>query len=193
MLSLLIINNHTLHLTEIQHLLEDIGTTSGISWLHSDVIDYNTPDLLSISQDYDAIMLTWSSEHSRNDAMYTAEYQLILTTTKPILWICLGCQLIAAAYGSSLHYLPAKRSGPTDITLLETGQHLVVQEAHHRAITALGRGLVGIASSEDGREIIKHHTQPQFGLQRHPELSHAIWYAVIFDFLSFSRQQLRGG
>ncbi len=192
MISLLIINNHTLHLAELQHLLEHIRTTSGIA-LHSDVIDYNTTNLLSISQGYDAIMLTWSSEHSRNDAMYTTEYQLILTTTKPILWICLWCQLIAAAYGSSLHYLPAKRSGPTDITLLETGQHLIVQEAHHRAITALGRGLVGVASSDDGREIIKHHKQPQYGLQWHPELSHTIWYTVISDFLRFSKQQPNHG
>ena len=57
MLSLLIINNHTLHLAELQHLLEHIRTTSGIA-LHSDVIDYNTTNLLSISQGYDAIMLT---------------------------------------------------------------------------------------------------------------------------------------
>jgi gamma-glutamyl-gamma-aminobutyrate hydrolase PuuD len=45
-----------------------------------------------------------------------------------------------------------------------------VFEAHHWAITDLGKYLKGLAKSRTGYEIIKHKTKNIFGLQFHPEM-----------------------
>ncbi|MDL2288527.1 gamma-glutamyl-gamma-aminobutyrate hydrolase family protein [Oscillospiraceae bacterium OttesenSCG-928-F05] len=101
---------------------------------------------------------------------------------KPILGICRGMQVIAAAFGSTLWQdLPAQghrsHADTAHTVTFEGGAHLggagdtvSVNSFHHQAVKSLAPVLVAEAFSEDGLcEAFHHRTLPVWGVQWHPE------------------------
>lgn len=108
---------------------------------------------------------------------YHSEIELIKSTGKPLLGICLGCELIAHAFGCKLEKLANAeehnwvrleplRTDPVISDLTQTK----VYESHKWTISDLGPEIEALATSKDGYEIIRHRSRPIYGFQFHPEL-----------------------
>ncbi len=154
-----IIDNDTLHLGELKYLLR--GHTLNI-------FSYNEPYHLS---DCDLIILSWGAHYSifnRNNP-YEQELQLIQDCDTPIIWICLGAQLIAQAFDSKFGRLSKKLKANITITNVTTKERFLVHEAHRFFITTLGDELEWICSSSYWRELFKHKSKSIYWLQFHPE------------------------
>jgi GMP synthase (glutamine-hydrolysing) len=107
------------------------------------------------------------------------EIELVKNSIIPVLGICFGCQVVAAAFGSGISRIPEKRTGEHEIELLVQNEPLFVEfaakftayESHKWSVTVLGPQLSPIAKSVDGFEVIRHKNKPIFGVQFHPEVS----------------------
>ena len=107
---------------------------------------------------------------------YKRQLELIRTTTKPIIGVCLGFELIVRAYGGRLYRLKRKSHGLRTIAVtadaLALGvSNLRVWEAHKWAARSVpAKTFSVIAESVNGAEIIQHRTKPIYGCQFHPEV-----------------------
>jgi GMP synthase (glutamine-hydrolysing) len=109
---------------------------------------------------------------------YQAEMNVVRTSSLPILGICLGSEIISAAFGGVLQELPVSHSGEVTLTIsnpelrsqLETTT-IKVHESHRIRTVQLPQHFVACASSSHGIEIFKHETKPILGIQFHPEVA----------------------
>lgn len=103
------------------------------------------------------------------------ELQLIKTHDGPIIGICLGMQLIAHAYGSSLHLLKHPATGVKKVEPQGTNNDIVgltpqyVFEHHHWSVPKTHAPLQTLATSMFGVEMLRHVNKPIYGMQFHPE------------------------
>lgn len=160
MKNILIVDNESLHTKEITALFPGQNIT---------FCKYNKiPD----TKNYDLIILSWWSHYSvlHIPSHYQKEIALIKNTKIPILWICLGCQLIAHVFGSQLTKMPEKLVKEIEVRNGLDKKEYKVFESHKYAITALWSALKGVAKSRYGYEIIRHTTKPIRWFQFHPEV-----------------------
>jgi GMP synthase-like glutamine amidotransferase len=130
--------------------------------------------------EFDLIVLSGGSNIPtvlRHPEQYQEELSIISKITTPILGICFGCELIAAAFGGTLHELSERHEGEITLTIFNDelasiiyDSHITVHEAHHIAIETVPKEFEICATSNHGIEIIKHKTKKIIGLQFHPEL-----------------------
>ena len=127
------------------------------------------------SADFDLIILSGSSALT---AVYDVEYfknelDMIKHSTTPIVGICLGCELVALAFGGTLKRMEERHSGVRTIALTDhhfsSNSAVDVFESHRWIIDRPPEKFDILATSADGPEIIKHRTLPIWGLQFHPE------------------------
>ena len=159
-MNILIIDNESKHTKEIAALFPGQKIT---------ICPYNKiPD----TKKFDLIILSGWSHYSvlQKPFHYSKEMDLITTTKIPLLGICLWCQLIAHAFGSTLTKMPAKLVKEIEIRNGLDKKDYKVFEAHKYAITSLWSALEGIAKSIYGYEIIRHKTRPIRWFQFHPEV-----------------------
>jgi GMP synthase-like glutamine amidotransferase len=181
--NILLVDYKTSYLDRINKLL-DGHEVSIIEW---------TGDLAGASKKADAIVLTGGhgAAVSDNDKVYRPSLDLIEQTTKPLLGICLGCQLLAYAYGGRLKRLPERAKGLVRIEvvgqspLLRELRQFEAFESHRWSIESVTRPLSVAAQSRFGIEAIEHDSLPHFGVQFHPEMLTSITpgYAVMGNFL----------
>lgn len=128
---------------------------------------------------YDLIILSGGHHKviDHADDLYKEEINLILTGRTPILGICLGCELIAYAYGSHLDFIGHKEEGLIEISIVNDDpifknirDPIPVYESHKYSISELPKEISQLAKSKDGPEIIKHISKPIYGFQFHPEV-----------------------
>lgn len=168
---ILVVNNKTALLPEIKNWLKDAPY----------VIKDREDDWGPIGS-YSHIILSGGHGHSvtGHADFYRKELDLIShfkegSTT--LIGICLGFELIAYAFGSTLELLPQKDAGEVDIEatgddpMFRGVQKMRVFESHRWTIKKLGDELEVLAKSKDGIEAIRHTVLPIYGFQFHPEAS----------------------
>lgn len=173
-MNIIIIDNGTRFISELEKMASDEGKNQ-VEAMKFRAIDF------SKIPDCDLIIL--SGGHSlavvNHDAEYKDELKLIRESGKPILGICLGCELIAYAFESELEKLQEREKELVELEVLDPDSiaslfsKIKVHESHRWYIKELGTKLKALAKSKDGIEIIKHKDLPIYGLQFHPELDSA--------------------
>jgi anthranilate synthase component 2/para-aminobenzoate synthetase component 2 len=115
----------------------------------------------------------------------------------PMLGVCLGHQIIAAAFGASIERAAAPMHGRTSLvrhhgTGLFAGlsNPLTVGRYHSLAVNepSLSEELLVTARAEDGTVMaLEHATRPVYGVQFHPEsVLTEEGYALLANFLSLA-------
>lgn len=176
----LLINNHTKHLNELFQFLP--GEIVVIEKSDVETIEPNTFDLIVISGGHRIPTVLNHPEE------YTTEMELVRTTEKPILGICLGCEIICTAFGGTLKKLEVYERGEVTLDIsseslgsLLDAHTLTMYESHGIGIDALPPDFEICATSDHGPEIIKHKSRPIIGIQFHPEVevSEKFWEWVL--------------
>lgn len=168
-MKILIVDNYTIHLKELQILL----TEHFVSVVH--VNDFSSSD----AEKFDVVVLSGGSKFSVNGLhkeIYDREIEFIQTTQKPVIGICLGFQLIAKAFGSKIERLPEKVKGIFEIQIIkqisvfDSINELVVYEGHRFVVSKLAEVLEPLAQSTKGCELFQHCDKSIFGMLFHPEV-----------------------
>ncbi|MCU0667416.1 MAG: gamma-glutamyl-gamma-aminobutyrate hydrolase family protein [Patescibacteria group bacterium] len=135
------------------------------------------------SGDTDVIVLTGGYQYEVGDVLednelwFRHEFELIRTTDKPILGLCLGHQLINVALGGTMLMLPRPVQEVVNISITEYGQNKLgytnfnALEHHDYAVDDFSAtGLIELGSSKDGVEMLYHPERKLLGVQFHPEI-----------------------
>jgi GMP synthase-like glutamine amidotransferase len=137
-------------------------------------LDPRGADIIVLSGDKNSQVMDQLED---NEPWYRHEFELIKSTTKPILGVCLGHQMIAAALGGTLLKMPGVVQEKVNIQLNEIGKeklgysNIHALEVHSYVVDEIkGTGLIELGRSKDGIEIIYHPERKLLGVQLHPEI-----------------------
>ena len=167
-MKILIVDNGTSYLGKLQDLL---------AGHHVEIEPFGGPGL-DRAGGFDLIILSGGHEMPvmGNEALFEREIELIRQGDIPMLGICLGFELIAHAFGSTLQLMENGEKGIVEIypsiksRLFAGIDKLVVYESHRWVVDEISEELVELARSDDGIEMIQHATAPIYGFQFHPEM-----------------------
>ncbi len=162
-MKILIVDNHTKDLEELKKLIGNFD----FSICPKEKFSYE------ITNGFDLIIFSGGSgagvypiiNHKEN---YKTEIDFIRKSDKKIIGICLGCEIVAAAFDCTLKELKAKEKGIINIQF--KNKEIPVYEAHRFVIDKVSNEIEILATSNDGIEMIKHKVKPIYGLQFHPEM-----------------------
>lgn len=166
----LINNNSKVTEQNFRKLLDDFDLT---------VFSTGSIDKFAADPDkYDLIIISGGSRHGLKTTTESVGYQkeIIEKTTKPIIGICLGYQMLIRSLGGNIFKLPRRREGVLNIRVIKddpifanTRLHLVYQ-SHTWGIMNLNKDFEILAVSQDGIEVVRHNKRPIYGMQFHPEI-----------------------
>lgn len=173
-MKVLVINNNTHYKKKLDELLKRHDTTF-INYDQLSGYDVGPFDVIVLSG---GGIVAQGRKRSlvRFSHLYEDQIELVKTTTKPVVGICLGCQIIGYAYGAKLQrYFKSRRKGLFPIvairenTIMGGLREAMVFQSNHWIMTQLPPELICIAASDEGAEIIKYRKRQLWGVQFHPE------------------------
>jgi GMP synthase-like glutamine amidotransferase len=174
-MKILLVNNNTQHIDELHKALRG----------HEVEIQDYKPGIKFNDQGKDLVILSGGGGegkelhdyHRPNELWYNDEIKFILSTDKPILGICMGFEIIAAAHGAKVTQMP---KGIDEFATVKTtlkgrkkiGKKKLWQfEGHDWRVKSVPRKYFEVlAKSKTGVEIICHKTRPIIATQFHPEM-----------------------
>lgn len=174
-MKILVINNNTQHLPKLQKAL--VG--------HQIEIQKYRPGLDFRCQGKDLVILSGGGGEGfelvdtdqRGKLWYEDEMKFIQANKLPVIGICMGFEVISAAYGAKVRQLPALVKGfRTSLPTAKGQQHLAKDrlkqfEYHRYAIPEVStRHFEVLAHSNTGVEMIRHRQRPMIATQFHPEI-----------------------
>lgn len=173
-MKILVINNNTYYKNRLQNLLKRHQLT---------IINYDQVKATDV-EPFDMIVLSGGGivEDGRKRSLkrfshlYEDQIELVKTADKPIVGICLGCQIIGFAFGAEIHrQFKSRRKGLFPIVaikrnkIMDGEEEAMVYQSNRWIITELPDNLTCIAASAEGAEIIKVKNKSIWGVQFHPE------------------------
>jgi len=161
----LIIDNGTIRMKELKKML------SGNIY---ELMEFDKIDLKK-AEEFDIIILTGGSKFPvlGNEDLYKREISLIKNSSRPIIGICLGFELIAHAFGAKLTKIDEKVHGIIKIDIYNNSKlffnisNLNVYESHKWVIKKLPEYFVTLAKSEYGIEAFRDKNRRLYGFQFH--------------------------
>ena len=166
-MNILLVDNGSFYLDKLINLIPQANLQ---------ISSYNNLRNISLNK-FDAVILSGGHSFSvvYHEPLYQGELNLIRSLNIPTLGICLGCELIAFAFGAKLERMESKEKGLIQVTvnkpdpIFDENTSFVVYESHRWAIKNTPKDLESLAISKDGVEVIKHKTKKIYGMQFHPE------------------------
>ena len=172
-MKILLIDNHTDHLYNFAPIFRD----------HQVEIQEYRPGLDFHSAGKDLVILSggggegYELKDTHNGRLwYEDEMNFVLACDKPLIGVCMGFEVIAAAYGSDVKHAGRLISGfKVHQTSTRGKKHLNLgkmrQYEHHRfAVPQVSaQNFEVLADSPTGIEMIKHKTRKLIASQFHPE------------------------
>lgn len=172
-MKILLINNHTQHLTELSAALEgnDVEIRS-----YQPGVDFSCEDKdLIILSGGGGEGLEINDEHKPGRLWYYDQMEFIRSCQKPIVGICMGFEVISRAFGAQVKEMGYLIERFADLNTTGQGQTLFGKpelrqfEAHSWHVPEAPQGFDVLAASATGVEIIKHQSRPILATQFHPE------------------------
>lgn len=172
-MKILLIDNHTDYLHNFNEIFSN----------HQVEIQEYRPGLNFHDADKDLVILSGGggegyelSDRRGNKLWYEDEINYVLDCTKPLVGICMGFEIIAAAHGSDVKHAGRLISGFRRQATTSLGQKTLVapklrQYEHHRyAVEQVSaKNFEVLADSMTGIELIKHKSRKIVASQFHPE------------------------
>jgi GMP synthase-like glutamine amidotransferase len=170
-MKILLVNNHTVHLTQLNQALAG----------HDVEMQVYKPGLDFHFEGKDLVILSGgggegleiSDEYTAGHLWYEDQMEFILSCKKPIIGICMGFEVIARAFGQAVPKMPRMLQGQTNIKTTSKGKKLfdtntlTQYEAHSWHVDSAPKGFKVLADSNNGIEIIKNKNI--LATQFHPE------------------------
>ena len=122
----------------------------------------------SMAEPYDFVVLSGGSIIIDGDEL-SEEKRFLRTTSKPVIAICLGLEILALAFGVTRSKFPETRKGFFDADLFGLRGRLWYW--HNYYVTDLPVGFRLLRRREGFLDLIEHESRPLVGLQGHPEKS----------------------
>lgn len=174
-MKILLINNHTDYLHNVERALAG----------HQVEVQVYEPGLDFHYEDKDLIVLSggggegYELKDKRHGKLwYEDEMSFVLACDKPIFGICMGFEVISAAFGSKVEHVGRLVKGFRQTTPTPKGQEHVKKdklrqfEYHRYAIKDVSpKQFEVLAHSSTGIEMIRHRRRPIFATQFHPEIT----------------------
>jgi len=175
-MKILLIDNHTDHLYNFQDLFLN----------HQVEIQRYRPGLQFHSSGKDIVVLAGgggegfelkdTTEHGR--LWYEDEMSFVLACDKPLLGICMGFEVICAAYGAQINHVGHLITGFRNTQVSMVGKNhlphkILKQYEHHRYAvqTVSAKQFEVLAHSGTGLEMVRHKTRKIIASQFHPEVA----------------------
>jgi GMP synthase (glutamine-hydrolysing) len=193
----LIIDNYLPHSPQIEHLYNVVKDIT----VHTvELIDYSSINVGEDFKQYDVIVLS-GSQHKLAESevfeSYLNEAEFLKNTTKPVLGICFGHQLMARAFGEEILAMNEKYEGYyivrkiAEDTLFEgLDDKFFVTESHEEMVNDLPSDFILLADSPNCHiEVMKHHIHSLYGVQFHPERfdeKHAAGKIILENFFKLA-------
>lgn len=165
-MKIFLIDNGTTLLTKLHRLIPGHEITQ--SWANFDVEEALRSDIVVLSGGSICSL-------TGNEDRYATELAFIKQTTKSVIGICFGCELVVAGFGGTLKELPAHSRGTVHIDVVNDGslfggrKSFEAYENHSWIANVLPPDLEVLARSAHGPEVVRHRSRPIYGLQFHPE------------------------
>jgi GMP synthase-like glutamine amidotransferase len=172
-MKILLINNHTDYLHNVQNALEG----------HEVEVQEYRPGLNFHDEDKDLVILSGGGGEGfelidtfRGKLWHEDEMSFVLRCRKPIVGICMGFEVINASYGSKVKQLPRLIKGFKKSQLTAKGAKLLSEEElnqfewHRFSVPNAPKEFDVLAKSKFGVEMIKHKSRPIIATQFHPEV-----------------------
>ena len=171
---ILLVNNNTLHLKEILKSLKG----------HEVEVQEYRPGIWFHDVGKDLIILSGgggegkelNDMHKPHERWYEDEIRFVRKTDKPIVGICMGFEIISAAYGAQVKLMPKGIEKYAYSKRTFKGRRLVKNkklwqfEAHDWHVEKVPkRSFDVLAKSGRGIEMIRHKKRPIIATQFHPE------------------------
>lgn len=176
-MKILLINNSTKH---IEYL------SDALAGHEIEVVEYR-PGVKFNQADKDLIVLSGGGGEGKeaNDVhrsgvlWYKDEMELVRSTDKPVLGICMGFEVICQAYGSKVKMMPSKVRGRKTTTFgSKKIQQVNIHDWHIDEVQPEHLEVLGY--SDTGIEVVRHRFKKIFATQFHPELGGSL---LISDFI----------
>jgi GMP synthase-like glutamine amidotransferase len=170
-MKILLINNNTRHLKSLSASLKG----------HEVEIQIYQPGLDFHDEGKDLIILSGGGgegleiyDHvARRRLWYQDEMEFVLRNQKPMIGICMGFEVICAAYGQKIYQTPVLTQGYKTVQATLKGRKTTAKnrlnqyESHYWEVHSAPKGFEVLAESPTGIEIIKKDNI--FASQFHPE------------------------
>ncbi len=133
-------------------------------------------------------------ERTGNCKIYVRELEI------PILGICLGHQLMAAAYGGSVRTGKYGGFAEVEVEILDEDDILrgmapktITWASHSDEVEVMPQSFIRLARSKICEvEAMKHKSKPLYGVQWHPEVSHTVQGRLLLqNFLKVCQEYSR--
>lgn len=174
-MKILLINNHTDYLHNVVNALDG----------HNIEIQEYKPGLNFHTEGKDLVVLSggggegYELKDKRGDKFwYEDEMNFVLSCDKPLVGICMGFEVISAAFGSEVKHAGRLITGFKNHQTTAKGQKYLGQqklrqyEYHRYAVPSVSsKHFEVLANSDTGIEMIKHHKRSIVASQFHPEVS----------------------
>jgi anthranilate/para-aminobenzoate synthase component II len=162
---------------------------------HEVEVQVYQPGLNFNDQDKDLVVLSGGGGEGfelkdifRGKLWYADEIDFVLSCEKPILGICMGFEVISAAFGSKVEHMGKLIKGFQPAKLTATGREKVNKgelrqyEWHQYGVKdVLSKHFEVLAYSDTGLEMIKHRRRPIVATQFHPEKGGTVQLASLLQ------------
>jgi anthranilate/para-aminobenzoate synthase component II len=170
-----LVDNGSLFTYELARKIVQAGNTVHVQkYSPYEELDPQDAEIIVLSGDKNSQVIDQLEE---NEPWYRHEFELIKTTNLPVLGVCLGHQMIAAALGGTILALPELVQEVVNIKLNDIGQqklgynNIHALETHSYVVDEIaGTGLIELGRSKDGLEMLYHPERKLLGVQFHPEI-----------------------
>jgi GMP synthase (glutamine-hydrolysing) len=157
-------------------------------------VDHNEQLILKPDETVDGIILSGGKGSPYEPLNLTTNFVALINFDVPVLGVCLGFEIIAAAYRGRIKKMDRYQQKLEKIRILKPddpifeglmSNEIVLREQHSYMLPRLPDNFELLGSSDTCEiEIMRHRSKPIYGFQSHPEVSGINGLIIMRNFLT---------